>query len=395
MKSLVFVLLLLLSSCENELKEPLNYKENLSEEVVKLKITSQLLSEIAIDENIVMEVKEGIETNLSYGLDEELRFKEVLQPQSSKISIRSSNHQSKLANAIRDVFNNSTIQLRTSINGEDFSGELEEFVCENNIQIYWPYSENWNGKELPVIAYNPMSDDVTEIMAYRYHNESKGISRLDSLVIDEEYAMEHPVWIINKNEFDYDDIPDFKDGEIEKNGVIYVSKSLANPNDNKIKTETRAASSVFLLGTITAREQHDSWVNGGSEFDFVWAYIVPNSYTQCDQKRIRKCISRSDIKKGRTHSINLPLNVNWTEPQLTNGLMVTETDNCVRTGNMEWYCYLELYKDNKQSRVFNCFYYGKCDELIHTGVYWRSNVTSRYYNQKHANKGVSWTMYMQ
>ena len=44
------------------------------------------------------------------------------------------------------------------------------------MQIYWPYSENWDGKDLPIITFDPEDGAKTNI-GYRIISENDGKSR--------------------------------------------------------------------------------------------------------------------------------------------------------------------------------------------------------------------------
>ena len=53
----------------------------------ELSVTAGLLVSIEIDQEIMNEVKVGVERSLKYGLDEEYRFRDMLKPANSKFCI--------------------------------------------------------------------------------------------------------------------------------------------------------------------------------------------------------------------------------------------------------------------------------------------------------------------
>lgn len=90
------------------------------------------------------------------------------------------------------------------------------------IQIYWPYSENWDGTTAPVFVYAP--ENIHSLSGTGYVvGGSKGSIRTVS--VNEEYCRTHPVWIINESEIPYSNLPNFAKGEtISKDGVYYAQR---------------------------------------------------------------------------------------------------------------------------------------------------------------------------
>lgn len=88
----------------------------------------------------------------------------------------------------------------------------------DKLQIYWPYSENWDGVTPPVITWEGEKYDETRNFAYYKENgEVKGV------LVDEEYAKNNPVWIVNGATYAYSSIPFLlkkdEDGELEDSNL--------------------------------------------------------------------------------------------------------------------------------------------------------------------------------
>ncbi|MDR1524053.1 MAG: hypothetical protein LBS79_02200 [Tannerella sp.] len=356
-----------------------------SDEDVILQTTAQLLSSL-VDVDVVKEVKRGVEKSRSYGLDEEIRFIEILQPQNTKVNKFAGNNllTGKLKECIRNVNKNSLVSAQ-------FTGdEMESFLCNNNVQIYWPYLENWDGKEIPVISYSNYDnedDDVSDVVAYRRIKDISGKYELESFIINEEYAMNHPVWIISKNEFEYNNLPDFNNGEFKKNGIIFAQETTDETNsiksDSPNEVSLRAGSNLFFLKTLQVTTNHDNWINGGSEFEFHWASLYSTTV-------IRYCISRSDINKGKKFTLYYALNTNWTWEQQSNALLIIETD--ANWGDNYWYYTIHWRDDYNFFSSSRHIYHNQFDDFIHGGVYWRDIITSNGYIESFFSDGVRWTM---
>ncbi|MDR0748985.1 MAG: hypothetical protein LBF62_05390 [Tannerellaceae bacterium] len=386
-------------SCSNEGDdlasnvEKQDYPAKESSEEANFKFITDFLSGIVHDDDIVKEVKAGVETSLLYGLDEELRFREILKSDDNKLRSAS---KSLLAEKLEEAFGNigKTKSATEALNGD----ELETFVLNDNVQIYWPYSERWDGKEIPFVTYAPTdkdADDVTDVMAYRKIVNPDGTSRIESRMVNEAYAKEHPVWIINKNEMDYEELPDFKAGEFEKNGRLFVSDLLPDARNNKT-LRARTPLVVFYLGKLTVTTQHDSWIAGGSEFEFTNAQPLAPGYTTTGNTKVWSNWSRGQISDGITKGIWQVLNMDWTVEQVQNGLKVVETDDGKSTA---WKLDLGVKLANDKGLGFTVsasIPFNNNDDEIYEKILMRSYMTDSESNPAtalHGGRGVKWTMY--
>ena len=128
------------------------------------------------------------------------------------------------------------------------SGFLDE-LASSGLQIYWPFSGSWDKRSIPVITFVP--DDGREgNIAFCRELLPDGSTVVKELYVDEAYAMEHPVWVVNWNE----DAGAMTTQMLEKNPVA--------------KTVTRASSGfkTLKIKEFKAHRQYDSWFSGGSEF---------------------------------------------------------------------------------------------------------------------------------
>lgn len=88
--AVISLLLIVMSSCSNEELDNLPKAEPKLETKavgygVDMLNVAKLLTYIDIDQSIMDEVKKGVERSLSYGLDEEYRFTDMLNPDVSKL----------------------------------------------------------------------------------------------------------------------------------------------------------------------------------------------------------------------------------------------------------------------------------------------------------------------
>ena len=67
-----------------------------------------------------------------------------------------------------------------SDSGIDDPSEWLERLAESDVQIYWPFSESWDGEELPVITFDPEDDSDVNI-GYRITEDSEGFRRIEEV----------------------------------------------------------------------------------------------------------------------------------------------------------------------------------------------------------------------
>jgi hypothetical protein len=118
----------------------------------------------------------------------------------------------------------------------------------------------------------------------------------------------HPVWVITDKE------PD--------DGVIYL-KSIES--DKLITRATRQTGYLWNLDSMQVTHQYDGVFSGASDIDIQIAYPVLPGYSGTVNK-FRVSFPRKTIRKKKWKYINMPLNTDWTSNQITNGILVTESD---------------------------------------------------------------------
>jgi len=386
-KGLICGVICLFISCNNDdikMDEVVNDNLENSIPVSNLQVIAELVANI-VDNGIVLEeVKQGVEMSKFFGLDEELRFTDILQPKESKMFRSSSANQ--LSQILRSLFNDhKPFTLRSS------GDELETFVLDNNVQIYWPYSENWDGKEIPVVTFNNGSKNANNVTAYKKVTDDNGFSSIEKITVNEEYAKKHPVWVINENDLSYDDLPDFMNGEFEKNGVFFYSETAS-----KKTTSFRASNSALMLESLQATKQYDDWLNGGSEFEFKLSQPLAPSYSTSGNNVYRISISRSDISNKKTFYPNYPLNTNWTVEQVQNGLKIVETDT---GGSKNWSFNLGVKILGEDLSIAASIPYGSNDDHLFESILDRAYIESSVMNGPtkvfYSNdNGFNWRMHL-
>lgn len=393
-----FIIAILFSSCEKDYVTDVIQNEQFAEKNIMDSIVmsdllpiASLLSHISINNDICKEVHEAVSSATDNGLEESYYFQEILKEENNKITTRSGNP-SALGTLIKNYFTNSTTR------SADADAINLELLAKSDIQIYWPYSEDWDGKTLPVITYAPENEDQEWNYAYKRNGD-----KIDTIIVNEEYMEKNPVWIINKSDISYEDLPNFSLKQKNKNNVLFLSKS--NEKIDNLHYTTRAAGEpvyTVYLGQFMAEKQYDKVWSGGSEFAIQMGAIenmqiesiqqLSSTNPQVTYLRITR--SRKDIKKKRWITLNSVLSSDWYPNENNAAFMIHEED---QGKDINWEAELSIKIKGKDFGFKAKLPFGSHDDLIYKTVYKRTFVFSTNNNEGnnwtvHKVNGVSWTL---
>lgn len=130
------------------------------------------------------------------------------------------------------------------------SGSFADELADCGLQIYWPYSENWDGKTTPVITFNPGYETLSST-GYIREDLPDGSWVIKELEVDEAYAEENPVWVINWNE--------------DKDYLTPQMTERLNPAQASTRAKTTGFKTL-VLKDFKAHNHHDCWLAGASEY---------------------------------------------------------------------------------------------------------------------------------
>ena len=191
---------------------------------------ARMLSGLPLTIDQVREVWDGAKASSANGYDEEYTFKDMF------------------ALPGRGVGDDLIGTRSAATYPSPLSSMVSDRLASSGLQIYWPYSESWDGKSLPVITFSP--EIVLESnVGYLREELPDGSWIVKEMVVDEDYARSHPVWVIGWNE--------------DAGAVTPQVAEALRP-----ESATRAASDfkTLRLKEFKAHVQYDSWLAGGSEF---------------------------------------------------------------------------------------------------------------------------------
>ena len=245
-------------------------------------------------------------------------------------------------------------------------------LSESDVQIYWPFSESWDGSTLPVITFDPENDSDVNV-GYKIVEEADGVRKVIEVVVDEEMAMETPVWVVNRNtdagyttlEMLRREDPDWGQG----GGEIIVYP----------RAETKSSSEVrsLILKDFTMKRNYDSWFAGASEFFVkVGAFENFTASTEAELKLFNPLITDFLIvvrrnQKGIPQPFNAILFSEWTDLVDSFAFMIIEDDG----GTIkDWSCTALVRVESKSYGVELKIPFHSYDDIV-----WRGSLGRKWF----------------
>lgn len=232
----------------------------------------------------------------SYGVDENIYVYDILHREHSKF-IPAHLEIEELVNAI----NEAELLANCGVEGRPYF---------DNLQLYWPYHNDWDRVTPPVVVFEPETIDFTEITGFKFPMEYNptimenpaGITLIDIDVQKMDYD-ENSYIIIKQAEFPYTHYPRFVDGEFTKDSITWIRPTdvigLTGDwcyVDHVVGPDTLVKASA--IGFKSSGNQHDSWFfGGGSEFALTMAHIKDDGTQKAYTHRFE--MSRGDISDRR------------------------------------------------------------------------------------------------
>lgn len=269
-----------------------------------------------------------------------------------------------------------------SESGIDDPSEWLERLAESDIQIYWPFSEAWDGEELPVITFDPEDDSEVNI-GYRIIKDSEGFRRIEEVLVDEAVAMKTPVWVVNRNtdagyttlEMLRREDPDWGEG----GGSIIVGPGTGDNSKAACHSrsgsggETKAAGAIrsLILKDFTMNRNYDSWFAGASEFFVkVGAFEDFTATTEAELRLFTPTITDFLIVVKRNQKgIPVPFNAmvfsEWTDLVESFAFMIVEDDG----GTIkDWNCTALVRVESKSYGVELKIPFHSYDDIVWRGT---------------------------
>ena len=389
MKTDKLLCLLLLLSC-NRIPEPVEDRDNAA---LPLDQVAQMLSELPMEPVHFKEVHRAVSSSSGNGYDEEYMMRDLFaspgrgvgEEDSGKSGNSVEEHSKSLSDILplRDlIIQYAENRAATKASGFD-PGLWLESLSSSDIQIYWPYSEDWDGETQPVFTYDP-GDGSQVGVGWKVDTDERGARSVRKIEVDEKYAAAYPVWVVNRNSdsgYTSLDVMRREHPEWDNGGgalIIGGPVSSRSPGVPLPEEETKAASSVktLILKDFTMRRHYDTWLAGGSEF-FIKAGSV-NDFVASTEAELQLympavtdfmvVVKRKQL--GQALPFNTVLVSDWTSQLTQVAFMIVEDDGGSLT---QWKCSAVVKVASKSYGFDISLPFNTRDDIV-----WRGQLSRRY-----------------
>ena len=313
---------------------------------------ARMFAALPIGTDQMEEVMDATSSSVGNGYDEEYTMKQLIQAPGCGVG-DSPTKSASYARPLRDMIAD-YLAVQTKAGAQDVEAYLNA-LSASDLQLYWPYSEDWDGEELPIITFDPgYGSDYN--YGYKISYGEDGYRVVDSVYVDEQVAREHPVWVINKND-------DAGHTPLE----LYSGGG------------TKSGPRMLYLRSFTMLRQYDSWFRGGSEF-FVKCGAVNGFHATTEAEMRLYYPSVTDfmvVVKRKQLGEEIPYNgiimTDFTNQLENLAFLITEDDGGTQTS---WKCSATV-KVRSRSYGFDVdIPYNEKDDIV-----WRGQLSASFFQE--------------
>ena len=354
---------LAIASCDGQ-KNQLDIPED-GQELFSLSDVAKILSDLPLETQHLNEVYDAVSASSGHGYDEEYRLTELITAPGSGVGDSPQTRATKAAGyrtPLRDLL---TDYLAGKYGTKAGAADVERYInalSESDMQIYWPYSEEWDGKSFPIVTFDP-GYGAESNYGYEVRIDARGAHVVDSVIVTEQVAMERPVWVINRN-----GDAAFTPLELFEEPLTKAGKK----NDPETGKEY-----ILSIRDFKMLRNYDSWFGGASEF-FIKTGAVDGFKATKDDDLKNYSPSLTDLmivvkrnQVGKKIPFNAILLTNFTEQMEKIAFMVIEDDGGTTTS---WKCSAVVKYNSKQYGFELEIPYKDKDDIV-----WRGQLTRNYF----------------
>ena len=316
---------------------------------VGLDQVAEILSLLPLQHEHLQEVYNAVTASSCNGYDEEYTMKNLFE--SPGTGVGDSGKYSKTASSrplrtlIEEHIRQRSVTKSDNIDPDVFLNALSS----SDLQIYWPYSEEWDGETLPIITFDP-EDGAEKNIGYRLVSCDDGSHRVDMVVVDEEMAESVPVWVVNRNsdagytslEMLRKEDPDWGEG----GGTVIIRPVAAHAVQLH---QSKQPYKSLVLKDFTMNRNYDTWFAGASEFVKVGYIDDFTAVTEAELKLFNPLVTDFMVvvkrkQVGIPQQLNVLMMSDWSSQMTSCAFMITEDDGGTQT---EWTCKAKVYVASK------------------------------------------------
>ncbi|MBR6280040.1 MAG: hypothetical protein IKR32_01930 [Bacteroidales bacterium] len=345
---------------------------------VSLPDVARLLSALPIGGEQLSEVHAAVSASSRNGYDEEYTMRDLFESPGAGVGDRAGKGSGAAAQydaPLRSLIETYVRERYRTKAGETDPEAVQAYLdalAASDAQIYWPYSEEYDGKSLPVITFDP-GGDATANVGYRTRVDGSGKRTVEEIVVDEDYARTHPVWVVNNNsDSGYASLEMRRraDPDWGRGGEVLIKGGSGDDAEN---------SKMLILKYFKMNRNYDSWFGGASEF-FVKCGSMSGfkAKTEAEMQEYYPTITdfmivvkRRDL--GSHRPFNAILISDWTDQIEDFCLLVTEDDGGTRTS---WKCSASAKVQSKSYGFDLDIPYHDRDDIV-----WRGTLSRKFFEK--------------
>ncbi len=332
---------------------------------------ARIISELPMDLEHLEEVHDAVSSSSGNGYDEEYMMSDLLSvPGAGVGDDRRGTKAASYGRPLRDLLSDYLATHVTTKSGEDDVQEYLDGLSASDIQIYWPYSEDWDGETFPIVTFDPGMGAESNY-GYELHRNGDRLEVVGKVIVTEKTAKERPVWVINRN----------SDSEFTPLELFESSfEESASEDPVPLFGDSGQEGRVMLLRSFKARKNFDSWFGGASEF-FIKCGAVDGFRATTDEELKLYSPSVTDfliVVKRSQVGYSIPLNTvlltDFTPQMEKIAFAIMEDDGGESTS---WKCEAVVkYKSRSYGFTMDIPYRDKDD------IVWRGQLSSEYLSSR-------------
>lgn len=328
------------------------------------KDVARILSELPIQKEQLAEVYYAVNTSTGNGYDEEYTLADLFLSPGRGVGgspTKSVSYETPMRALFEDYF---AKNYATKAGGASVQAYIDA-LAESGMQIYAPYSEDWDGSTFPIITFDPGYGAETNY-GYELRLEEEGLTVIDSVYVDEAVAARRPVWVINDNTDSA-----FTPAELFRSGTK------AGEKNNKGRQ--------LILRNFKMLRNYDTWFAGGSEFRIQMGAVDGfTARTEAELRLYNPSITEFIlVVKRKQLNMLLPYNAviltDLTDQMENLAFLITEEDGGTRTS---WKCSATVKVQSKSYGFDIDLPYNDRDDIV-----WRGQIATSYFKGKDTVKG--------
>lgn len=276
--------------------------------------------------------------------------------------------------------NSNTASSGAGMADSGFGDDADAYLAaleSSDVQIYWPYSENWDGQSEPVFTFDP-GDDSDVNIGYKVLRQPDGSSRVEEVEVDEAFAENNPVWVVNRNSdcgFTSLEIMRREHPEWDNGGGALIIGGKRQASTSAVLTRASTLKTL-VLKEFTMKRNYDCWFAGGSEF-FIKAGSVNDFFASTEAELRLYTPQVTDFmvvvkrkQKGQPLPFNTVIVSDWSEQLTQVAFMITEDDG----GTLDqWKCSAVVKIKSKSYGFDISLPFNSRDDIV-----WRGQLSRRY-----------------